>query len=78
MIARMKAGKKASEDNPTIQDFISALKEAPARAFRIYQKLRKRDFNIAKQVLDALEPLLPPEMRATWKAIEAIHDELRP
>ncbi len=62
--------------NPTIQDFISALKEAPGRAFNIYKKMRARDFAIAKQVMDALETILPIEMRATWKAIEAIHDEL--
>jgi len=76
MISRIKAGKRASEDNPTVQDFISALKDSPARAFSAYQLLRKRDFGIAKQVMDALEPVLPVEMRVTWKAIEAIHDEL--
>ncbi|MBA7589749.1 hypothetical protein ES708_31838 [subsurface metagenome] len=76
MIARMKAGKRHSETNPTVQDFISALKDAPGRAFSIYHKMRAKDFNIAKQVLDALEPVLPIEMRVTWKAIEAIHDEL--
>jgi len=76
MISRMKAGKKASEDNPTVQDFISALKDAPGRAFSIYQKLKKKDFATAKQVLDALEPVLPIEIRVSWKAIEAIHDEL--
>jgi len=76
MISRMKAGKLASEKNPTVQDFISALKDSPGRAFSIYQKMRARDFDIAKQVLDALEPVLPIEIRVTWKAIEAIHDEL--
>ncbi len=77
MISRIKAGKRRSEENPTIQDFISALKEAPGRAFSIYKKLQKRDFRIAKQVMDALETIMPIEMRATWKAIEAIHDELQ-
>ncbi len=77
MIERIKAGKRRSEMNPTVQDFISALKDAPGRAFSIYQKMRARDFNIAKQVLDALEPVLPIEIRVTWKAIEAIHDELQ-
>jgi len=76
MISRMKAGKRASEDNPTVQDFISALKDAPGRAFSIYQKLKAKDFATAKQVLDALEPVLPIEIRVSWKAIEAIHDEL--
>jgi len=77
MISRIKAGKRRSEDNPTVQDFISALQDAPGRAFSIYKKLRKRDFKIAKQVMDALEPVLPTELRISWKAIEAIHDELQ-
>jgi len=76
MISRMKEGKRRSEDNPTVQDFISALKDAPGRAFNIYQKLKGKDFDTAKQVLDALEPVLPIEIRVSWKAIEAIHDEL--
>ena len=76
MIERMKAGKRRSNSNPTVQDFISALKDAPGRAFSIYKEMKKRDFNTAKQVLDALEPVLPVEIRVTWKAIEAIHDEL--
>jgi len=78
MISRMKAGKRRSEDNPTVQDFVAALKDAPGRAFAIYEKMKAKDFQTAKQVLDALEPVLPIEIRVTWKAIEAIHDELRP
>lgn len=78
MISRIKAGRRHSENNPTVQDFVSALKDAPGRAFSIYEKMRARDFNTAKQVLDALEPVLPIEMRVAWKAIEAIHDELHP
>jgi len=77
MIERIKAGKRRSKMNPTVQDFISALKDAPGRAFTIYEKMRAKDFDLAKQILDALEPLLPIEMRITWKAIEAIHDELQ-
>ncbi|MBA7551418.1 hypothetical protein ES705_43958 [subsurface metagenome] len=76
MISRIKAGKRQSENNPTVQDFISALQDAPGRAFTIYKTLRARDFHIAKQVMDALEPVLPTEIRISWKAIEAIHDEL--
>ncbi|MBA7586152.1 hypothetical protein ES708_28148 [subsurface metagenome] len=76
MISRIKAGRKASDNNPTVQDFISALQDSPGRAFSIYKKLRERDFKVAKQVMDALEPVLPTEIRISWKAIEAIHDEL--
>ncbi|MBA7551226.1 hypothetical protein ES705_43762 [subsurface metagenome] len=77
MISRIKTGKQRSADNPTVQDFISALQDAPGRAFKIYQKLQKRDFTVAKQVMDALEHLLPVEVRASWKAVEAIHDTLK-
>ncbi|MBA7550690.1 hypothetical protein ES705_43213 [subsurface metagenome] len=76
MISRIKAGKQRSSDNPTVQDFISALQDSPGRAFKIYKKLQKRDFTVAKQVMDALEELLPLEVRISWKAVEAIHDEL--
>ncbi|MBA7544131.1 hypothetical protein ES705_36478 [subsurface metagenome] len=76
MISRIKAGKRRPSDNPTVQDFISALSDAPGRAFKIYKTLQKRDFTIAKQVMDALEEHLPIEIRISWKAIEAIHDEL--
>ena len=74
MISRMKAGKRTSENNPTVQDFISALQGAPQRAIMVYRDLRGRDWLKLKQVLDAMEPIMPVEMRATWKAIEAFHD----
>ncbi len=77
MIARIKAGKKASDENPTVQDFISALQTAPGRAFQIYQKMREKDWMILKRTMDAIEELLPVEMKATWKAIEAVHDTLK-
>ena len=74
MIARIKAGKQTSGDNPTVQDFIVALQGAPQRAIQVYTELRKRDWIHLKRVLDAMEPIMPVEMRATWKAIEAFHD----
>lgn len=74
MIARIKAGKQTSENNPTIQDFISALQGAPQRAIMVYEELRKKDWIKLKLVLDAMEPIMPLEMKATWKAIEAFHD----
>jgi len=74
MIARIKAGKRRSENNPTVQDFITALQGAPQRAIAIYEELRSKDWIQLKQVLDAMEPIMPVEMKATWKAIEAFHD----
>ncbi|MBA7550941.1 hypothetical protein ES705_43472 [subsurface metagenome] len=74
MISRIKAGKRRSNDNPTVQDFVSALQGAPQRAIEVYKTLRKRDWIQLKRVMDAMEPIMPVEMRATWKAIEAFHD----
>jgi len=74
MISRIKAGKSRNANNPTIQDFITALQGAPQRAIAIYEELRTRDWIQLKRVLDAMEPIMPVEMRATWKAIEAFHD----
>ncbi|MBA7549942.1 hypothetical protein ES705_42446 [subsurface metagenome] len=74
MIARIKAGKRSSENNPTVQDFITALQGAPGRAIQIYEELRAKDWLQLKRVLDAMEPIMPVEMLATWKAIEAFHD----
>jgi len=77
MISRIKAGKRRSEDNPTVQDFISALQDAPGRAFSIYRELRKKDWMVLKRTMDAIEPIMPIEMKATWKAVEAVHDTLK-
>ncbi|MBA7704136.1 hypothetical protein ES703_112936 [subsurface metagenome] len=77
MIARIKTGKKTADENPTVQDFIEALKTAPGRAFKIYQKMRQKDWMILKRTMDAIETILPVEMKATWKAIEAVHDTLK-
>jgi len=74
MISRIKAGKRRSENNPTVQDFITALQGAPQRAIAIYEELRSKDWMKLKQVLDAMEPIMPVEMKATWRAIEAFHD----
>jgi hypothetical protein len=74
MISRIKAGKRRSSDNPTVQDFITALQGAPQRAIQVYEELRQKDWIQLKRVLDAMEPIMPVEMRATWKAIEAFHD----
>ena len=57
-----------------MQDFIAALQEAPGRAMEIYETLRERDWMKLKRILDAIEGLMPVEMLATWKAIEAFHD----
>jgi hypothetical protein len=74
MIDRIKAGKARSNDNPTVQDFIQALQGAPQRAIAIYKEMRARDWIQLKRVMDAMEPIMPIEMKATWRAVEAFHD----
>jgi len=74
MISRIKAGKRSSPDNPTVQDFVTALQGAPQRAIAVYKTLRKKDWIQLKRIMDAMEPIMPVEMLATWKAIEAFHD----
>lgn len=51
-----------------------ALQGAPHRAIEVYEELRKRDWMKLKRVLDAMEPIMPVQMLATWKAVEAFHD----
>ena len=75
MKRRIKAGKDGSQDNPTLQDFTTALKGAPARAIAIYKDMTEAQYRYTKGIMDAVEHLLPLEVQASWKIIEAIHDE---
>ena len=74
MIRRIKAGKAASLNNPSIQDFMSALSEGPRSALDIYLKFTEKQYQLMKRTIDAFEPVLPPEVVISWKAIEAFHD----
>jgi len=71
---RISRGIKASHDNPSIQDFITALQGGVRSALTIYAKFTETQYQQIKKVLDALEPVLPIEIVASWKAIEAFHD----
>lgn len=73
-IRRIRAGNHKKDQNPTVQDFIEALKDNAGRAFTIYKEFRKRDYMVLKRTMDALEPYLPTEIRVAWKTIEAISD----
>ena len=75
MKRRIKAGKDRSKDNPTLQDLMTALKGAPTRAIAIYKDMTEAQYRYTKGVMDAMEPILPVEVRASWHIIEAIHDE---
>lgn len=74
MISRIKRGKRASQDNPSAQDFMKALSEGPRAALQIYGTWTERQYQQMKRVMDAVEPLLPIEVRSAWLAIEAYHD----
>lgn len=75
MISRIKAGKKASAlDNPSLQDFVSALQEGVRGALQIYGQYTERQYQHIKSMMDALDPVLPIAVIASWEAIEAIHD----
>ena len=77
MIRRIKAGKAKALENPSIQDMVVALKEGPRGALDIYQSWTERQYQYMKNMMDALEPYLPIEIQASWKAIEVFHDELK-
>lgn len=75
MISRIKAGKAKAQENPSVQDMVSALREGPRAALKIYKTWTEKQYKHMKVVMDALEPVLPIEVTASWKALEAIHDE---
>lgn len=71
---RISSGIKASQNNPSIQDMVTALQEGVRSALVIYGKWTETQYQAFKKVIDALEPFLPPEIVISWRAIEAIHD----
>ena len=74
---RIKAGKQAALANPSIQDFVTALGESPRDAIRIYSKWTEWQYQSTKKYMDALEPVLPPAIVASWQLIEVLHDEIK-
>lgn len=76
MKRKIREGIAISEENPTVQDLMSALVDNVGRAYIIYKGMRKRDYMLLKKTMDALEPYLPEKMLSSWKAIESIHDIL--
>lgn len=74
---RIKAGKTASVSNPNVQDFVSALQSVPERAVQIYADFTEAQYQYIKTMMDALEPVLPIEVKTSWKIIEAVHDSTK-
>jgi len=77
MVRRIKEGKVASAENPSYQDFVTALQEGPRAALKIYRGFTETQYAVLKGVMDALEPILSESIVISWKAIEAIHDYRR-
>lgn len=72
---RISQGLKSSKTNPNVQDFIESLKEGTRSALKVYRSFTEKQYQHIKAVIDPLEPYLPIEVVASWRAIEAIHDE---
>ena len=64
-----------AEENPSIQDFVTALREAPRDAIRIYSTWTEYQYRQTKKYMDAFEVILPEGVKASWKLIEVFHDE---
>lgn len=71
---RIKRGKRSSLDNPSVQDFVSALQDSPRAAIEIYRDWTEKQYQNTKKIMDALEPVLPTEVVVAWKTVEAVHD----
>ena len=64
-----------ADENPSIQDFVTALREAPRDAIRIYSTWTEFQYRTTKKYMDAFEVILPEGVKASWKLIEVFHDE---
>jgi hypothetical protein len=71
---RIKAGKRAAEQNPSIEEFVTALRESPRNAIRIYSKWTEYQYRTTKKYMDALKDVLPEGIVASWELIEVLHD----
>lgn len=71
---RISQGLKTSQDNPTVQDMVTALQEGTRSALVIYGAWTEAQYQHMKRTMDAIAPLLPIEVRLAWESIEAFHD----
>lgn len=74
---RISAGLKASQENPSVQDMVNALAKGPRAALKVYGSWTEKQYRVMKVTMDALEPMLPEPVKASWLAIEAFHDHLK-
>jgi len=55
---------------------MTALQESPRNAIRIYSTWTEYQYRTTKKYMDALKPILPEGVKASWELIEALHDEV--
>lgn len=71
---RISRGIKASRVTPELDVFMQSLNGDPDTALSIYAKWTERQYQDTKRVMDALRPVLPPNIYAGWAFIESVHD----
>lgn len=74
---RISRGLRLSNENPSVQDFITALQGGVRGALKVYGDMTEKQYQHIKRTMDALEPILPIEVQASWRAVEALHDHLK-
>ncbi|MBA7709052.1 hypothetical protein ES703_117959 [subsurface metagenome] len=76
MVARIKAGKRnAEQNNPSIQDVVQAIQKGSTRAAHaVAGQMTEGRYQQVKQVMDAVQPLLPLKAALAWEGVEAVHD----
>ena len=70
-------GRKRAFENPTLQDVFVEMKKSARSAYEMIMKYGPKAYKQVKQVMDAIEPMLDPELREKWRAVEAIHDAIQ-
>lgn len=71
---RISRGLKASKNPTELDTFMKCLNGDPDTALSIYARWTERQYQDTKRVMDALKPVLPPNILAGWTFIEAVHD----
>ncbi|MBA7550021.1 hypothetical protein ES705_42526 [subsurface metagenome] len=74
MIARIKAGKQRSKNNPVNLEMIKAIQNGSREAIETFKRLTEKQYQQVKKLMNALEPILPEETKTIWKFLEITHD----
>ena len=76
MITRIKAGRRSAEQsNPSIQDLIQAIQKGSSRAGQaVAKQMTEARYRQVKQVMDAVQPVLPLKAQLAWEGVEAAYE----